>query len=73
MHFQGDVDWHPDGQGPTEKWGLTAAKFMVYLDPVSANAGSLHIVPSTHLLVGEARDRFAEGIAACPPVASIRV
>ena len=36
---------------------------MVYLDSVSANTGSLHIVPTTHLLAGDVRDRFAKGIA----------
>lgn len=35
---------------------------MVYLDPVSADTGSLHILPATHLLLGEARDHFAKGI-----------
>ncbi len=64
LRSQGDVDWHPDGKGPTEEWGLNAAKFMVYLDPVSADAGSLHILPTTHLLRGEARDHFGKGIAA---------
>lgn len=61
--YIGDVGWHPDGRGPGPDWGLDAAKFMVYLDPVSASTGSLHIVPGTHRLDGEARDTFAAGIA----------
>ena len=34
-----------------------AAKFMIYLDAVTADRGCLHMVPSTHLLAGEARER----------------
>ena len=43
--YLGDINYHPDGQGPTAEWGLDASKFMIYLDPVRAETGCLHIVP----------------------------
>ena len=64
QRYVGDVDYHPDGRGPTPDWGLTAAKFMVYLDSITASSGALHIVPGSHLIANEKRETFAQGIAA---------
>ena len=43
-YYTGDTNWHPDGN-----WGqLFAAKTAFYLDPLTRNAGALHVIPGSH-------------------------
>ena len=43
---------------------MEAFKWILYLDPVSADTGCLRVIPGSHLLMGDERVAFAEAVSA---------
>ena len=57
-----NTGWHPDTGNTVQ----IAIKYIFYLDPVTANTGTLRVIPGSHLLRGAERQAFMEGVGDTP-------
>ena len=56
--YVGDTGWHPDSASSRQ----VAVKYIFYLDELTAEIGALRVIPGSHLLRGQERGIFEDGV-----------